>query len=77
MIGKMMAMRRNRCLTSGVSIPHAFNARSAITVTVIEWQNDWATYMPAKELKKADMLITHGSVGSVSFSDNIHARNES
>src|SRR5512147_1952029 len=26
-----------------------------------EWQNDWATYMPTKELKKVDILIMHGS----------------
>ena len=29
------------------------------TAAMSEWQNDWATYMPAKELKKVDMLITH------------------
>ena len=66
-IGKMMAMRRNRCRTSGVSTLHAFTARSAITATMIEWQNDWATYMPAKELKKVDMFIDHGSVAGVPF----------
>ena len=40
---------------------------------MIEWQNDWATYMPAKELKKVDMFITHGSVGQRLIQRQIHA----
>jgi hypothetical protein len=32
-----------------------------MTDATSEWQNDWATYMPARELKKIDILIMHGS----------------
>jgi hypothetical protein len=32
-----------------------------MTEAMSEWQNDCAAYLPAKELKKADMLIVHGS----------------
>jgi hypothetical protein len=39
-----------------------------MTDAMIEWQNDWATYLPAKEPKKADMLIMHDSL-VIDFTD--------
>ena len=63
MIGKRMTMRRNRCLTSGSWMLHAFKARSVIIAAMTEWQKDWTRYMPTTELRKVDRLIMHGSEG--------------
>jgi hypothetical protein len=44
---------------------HAFRARSVIIAAIIEWQKDWAMYMPATELKKIDKVIGHGAEAGV------------
>jgi hypothetical protein len=36
-----------------------------IIAAIIEWQKDWAMYMPATELKKIDKVIGHGAEAGV------------